>query len=213
MEYIRVNDFPMLNIADGLGIKGGTAVTIGKFEGFHSGHQLLLKRILELEKKGLKSTVLQLIGTGKEPIISSAKRKELLVKLGINYFIECPLFHEIAEMTPEEFVAEIVVKQLHAKYLVIGADFQFGHNREGNSEFLKVLQEKYGYIVEVIEKKQYHGRDISSTYIREELEQGNIDTVNELLGHKQIIGEQEDVLDNELDIDDRRRSAFSRKCD
>ena len=78
---------------------------------------------------------------------------------------------------------DILVKKLHAKYLAVGTDFRFGYQRKGDYRLLQDMQQRYGFTVEVVEKEKYQGRDISSTYVREELEKGNMETVRELLGY------------------------------
>jgi riboflavin kinase/FMN adenylyltransferase len=76
------------------------------------------------------------------------------------------------------------VKRFHAKYIVVGSDFRFGHNKRGDYHMLQVFGEKYNYQVEVIDKICYEGREISSSYIKEELKKGNTELVNHLLGYR-----------------------------
>ena len=85
-------------------------------------------------------------------------------------------------MEPEDFIEDVLVGRLNAKYIVVGTDCGFGHKRRGNCQLLQELAPKYGYEVEVVEKVQYKGRDISSTYVREELDKGHMEKANELLG-------------------------------
>ena len=66
---------------------------------------------------------------------------------------------------------------------MVGTDFRFGHERRGDGEMLKQFSVQYGYQVEILEKKQYEGREISSTYIKEELRKGNMELVDKLLGY------------------------------
>ena len=87
-------------------------------------------------------------------------------------------------MEAEEFVKEVLVNRLHAKYIAVGKDFRFGYRRGGDVNLLLWLQKKYGFQVEVIEKERYGERDISSTYVKEALAIGNMELVNELLGYR-----------------------------
>ena len=89
-------------------------------------------------------------------------------------------------MGPEEFVAWLV-RDLHVKSIVVGTDFRFGHNRRGDRELLGQLAAKYGYELTVVEKLQFHGRDISSTFVREQISSGNIAKANHLLGYEFFI--------------------------
>ena len=89
-------------------------------------------------------------------------------------------------MEPEDFIAKIV-HQLHVKCFVVGSDFHFGHNRRGDYHMLKDLSDKYGYEVLVIDKMQEDKRDISSTFVREEIAKGNIEKANHLLGYHYFV--------------------------
>ena len=82
-------------------------------------------------------------------------------------------------MDPEDFIAWIA-KSLNMKYVVVGDDFCFGYKRQGNYKTLLQHQEKYGYTAVVVPKMQDEGRDISSTYIREEIKNGRISKANVL---------------------------------
>lgn len=169
--------------AGGFYVEGDTAITLGKFDGLHRGHQKLVRRIRELEKQDCKSVIFTLNRMEKGQILTDLERKNMAEKLGVDYLLDCPLTPEIAQMEPEAFVEEILVRRLHARYLVVGTDFRFGYQRRGDYRLLRELQQKYGFTVEVAKKEQYHGRDISSTYIREELAAGHVETVGELLGY------------------------------
>lgn len=167
-----------------------SAVTLGKFDGIHKGHQKLMRMILEKRKQGLKSVVFtfgQMPGTvlcGKgRTILTGAERRKHLEGLGIDYMVECPFVPEIIQMEPEAFVDKILVGQLHAKYIAVGPDFRFGHNRRGSVKLLKQLAPVFGYEVEVFEKECLEDKVISSTYVRYMLQNGEMETVEKLLGY------------------------------
>ena len=90
-------------------------------------------------------------------------------------------------MDPEQFVAEILVGKMGAKAIVSGPDCHFGYQRKGDAELLRKLAPKYGYEVSIVEKAMDGDREISSTYIREELSLGNVAKANELLGEPYAI--------------------------
>lgn len=90
-------------------------------------------------------------------------------------------------MQPEEFVREILVRRLHTKYLTAGSDFRFGYQRKGDGRLLMQLGKKYGFQVVLMEKEQEGGKDISSTWIRELLTEGDIRMVNRLLGYPYFV--------------------------
>ena len=171
-------------------ISGVSAVTLGKFDGIHKGHQKLMKKVLEKKDQGLKSVVFtfgQMPGTniyGKgRTILTRAERRIHLEAMGIDYMIECPFVPEIIQMEPEQFVEKILVEQLHVKYIAVGPDFRFGHNRKGSVGLLKQLARVYGYEIEVLEKECLEDKVISSTYVRHMLESGEMETVHKLLGY------------------------------
>lgn len=171
-------------------MEGNCAVTLGKFDSLHRGHHRLIRRVKQLQREGYKGVVFTLNSNKSEIFLTVEERRKLIEKQGISCLIECPFVPEISHMEPEEFVEKILVGQLHAKYLVVGTDFNFGYQRKGNCELLLNLQSKYGFQVEIVHKKQHMGRDISSTYVKEELKKGNMGVVNELLGRPYgIIGE------------------------
>lgn len=174
MEYMRG--------IDGLYVPEETAVTLGKFDGLHRGHQQLLQRILA--KKGLKSVMFTINSRRTGFLLTIEEKRELLEKRGLSYLVDCPFLPEISGMEAEEFVKEILVNRLHAKYIAVGKDFRFGYRRGGDANLLLWLQKQYGFQVEVIDKERYNERDISSTYVKEALEAGKMELVNELLGYR-----------------------------
>ena len=172
MEYITSSDFHFKN----------TAVALGKFEGIHRGHQLLMDEVKKQELYGLQSVVftfdrptrLTLTGDTKyKQIYTKEERKTILEKRGINILIEHPFTKEFAALTPERFIREVLVEKVGAKVIVVGTDFHFGKNRSGSILDLENLEEECGYHLIVVEKLQLDGKDISSTRIRASLEEAS----------------------------------------
>ena len=171
----------------GLYIYEETAVTLGKFYGLHRGHQKLIKRTMGYQRQGYKSTVFTLDFGRKEMLLTGEERREILEKKGVSYLIDCPFLPEVASMEPEDFIQSVLVDKLHAKKIVVGEDFHFGHNRKGDARLLKELEHIYEYEAEIVRKEKEGDREISSTYIREELAEGNMAKVNELLGYEYFV--------------------------
>lgn len=163
-------------------IDGISAVTLGKFDGVHLGHQKLIRRIRALEDMGARSVVFALNARAGAQLFTPEEQKDVVERLGVSCLIQCPFVPKISGMGPEDFVEEILVRRLHAKYIVVGCDFRFGHQRKGDTEMLKRLGKLHGFAVEVMEKETYGEREISSTYVREALGAGRMDLVRELLG-------------------------------
>lgn len=158
------------------------AVTLGKFDGVHKGHQKLMQRIKDHEKNGVISCVFTLNPREEELILTQEEQRNVIASLGISALIKCPFVPEISSMHPDAFVREVLQKRLHAVYVAVGSDFRFGFRREGSASFLKENEDRYGFAVDVIEKECYQGREISSTYIREAMNDGNMELAQILLG-------------------------------
>lgn len=169
----------------------GTAITLGKFDGLHRGHETLIERVIAHQNEdGVDSVVFafdmgplyETLGKKKENLITNEERVKRLDGR-VDYLVECPFVESVSKMEAEIFIKEILVKQFHAKYIVVGTDFHFGYRKKGDSKMLQKYSREYGYQVEVIEKKCYKGREISSTYIKEEVKKGNMSLVETLLGY------------------------------
>lgn len=175
-----------------------TAVAIGKFDGMHRGHRILFHKILEAKKRGLKAVIFTfdpppevLFGKREPKEITTKEEKRLLFEeMGIDILIEYPLTKETASVLPEFFVKDILKEKMRLSYLVAGYDITFGHKGEGNADLLKELSPQLDFQLEIIDKVCDGGREISSTFVREEIEAGNMEHVNQLLGEPyQIVGE------------------------
>lgn len=175
-------------------IEEPTVVSLGKFDGIHRGHELLMECVAEQKKQGLKTVVFtfdippkkQVLGEEGKVLTTNSEKVQLFEKLGIDYLIECPFTPEIMHMEPEDFI-EMLTKKLHMKCLVAGKDFRFGYRRRGDYLLLLEKADIYGYIPKIVEKMKEDGRDISSTFIREEITAGNIEKANRLLGYPYFI--------------------------
>ncbi|NBK90865.1 bifunctional riboflavin kinase/FAD synthetase [bacterium 1XD21-13] len=160
-----------------------TAVSLGKFDGLHQGHRLLIDRILKKREEGLASLMFT-FDFGERPALTlPEERWELLRRDHLDYLVECPFVPALSHMEPEDFVRKVLKEQLHARYLAVGTDFRFGYQRRGDYRLLQEMSASCGFQVEVVEKACWQGREISSTYIKEELEQGHMEQVNQLLGY------------------------------
>ena len=177
-------------------IEEATAVAIGKFDGFHRGHQTLLQKMQEQKKKGLATVIFTFVPSPaaffsteimKELTTLEEKRK-IFEKAGIDYLIEFPFVQETADMEPEAYIKEVLVERIHAKCVVAGEDVSFGRRGSGNAKLLLDKSEELGYDVVLIDKVQYEGREVSSTFVREEVTKGNMELVHRLLGIPYHVG-------------------------
>ena len=149
-----------------------TAVCIGKFDGLHSGHQLLLDSIRE--SVDLTKVLFTFRFSDSKHIYSSEEKRYLAEKLGIEVYIDRPFDEELSHMKPQAFLEDILIRQCGAKVISVGEDFRFGYKRQGDVAFLKKYSSVYGYELKVFPKKKMCGEPVSSTRIREKLEKGSM---------------------------------------
>lgn len=186
MKYIAGNtDFNLKN----------SAVTLGKFDGLHQGHQLLIDEVLSLKRQGYTSVMFtflfhpyNLFSDSEFKLIYTEEEKMRRLKdSGLDVLISYPFTHETRNTTPEDFIRDILVNKLDAKVIVVGNDFRFGKNRKGDVDMLKAMEDVYGFKVISFEKKYWKNITISSSIIRKELERGNMESVNAMLGRPYYI--------------------------
>ena len=164
-----------------------TAVTIGNFDGVHLGHQAMIAQLKTLAAaQGLKTLVMIFEpqpleffkGYDAPPRISSLREKvEYLNELGVDYIAVAKFDHYFRSLNATEF-ADLLKFKLNAQSLVLGDDFHFGKDRQGNSEFLR----DYGFEVENLKTIALNEERVSSTRIRQVLAQGDLAMAAKLLG-------------------------------
>ncbi len=159
------------------------AVTLGKFDSLHKGHMKLIHNVQKYAKMEKLSSVVFAFDMGKDTLLTNTERKKYL-EGQVEYMIECPFTEDIRHMEAETFIEEILVNKLHALYIVVGTDFRFGYGARGDVTMLKKYAHRGNYHLDIEEKETYHGREISSTYIRETLKNGDMALANQLLGYK-----------------------------
>lgn len=169
------------------------AVTIGNFDGVHLGHQSVFKQ-LRLNAKQLSLPNLAIIFEpqpneffNKNNIPPRLMRfQEKIVALqeqGVDRVLSLPFNHLLAGLDAELFIKKILVDGLGAKYVVVGDDFRFGKQRQGDLSLLKKMGSEYGFEVDAMPTFIWHGERVSSTRIRQLLQAGDLSLAAELLGH------------------------------
>lgn len=162
-----------------------SVILIGKFDGVHRGHQLLIAKAKEIAiKQNCPCVAITFSNLPmKTPLISTeAEKRILLEQYGIDLLISYP-FQEICDLSAEAFVSEILVSKLKAVCVVAGSDCGFGKNRSGNAEVLVTLGKKYGFETFILDKLRYEREEISSSLIRNQLSSGKVSKATALLGH------------------------------
>lgn len=176
-------------------IEGKSAVAIGKFDGIHKGHLELLTHILEQKKRGLLAVVFTFypsasafFGNKEEKELTTLlEKRRIFETLGVDVLVEFPLNKETAGISAENFVTDILAGQMHAAYIAAGVDLSFGDKGRGNKELLQEMAGDFECQVEIIDKVMEGEREISSTYVREEVEHGRMEEASRLLGRSYSI--------------------------
>lgn len=157
-------------------ISEGTIVTIGKFDGVHLGHKRVLEEVKnEASKSGLKSVVYTFLKNPKlvlqedefTPLMTNEEKTLAIGEFLIDYLVFEDFNKVFANISPEEFVKEILVGKLSAKVVVMGQNSTFGKDRLGNIDTMKKLGEKFGFRVVCVDMICNNGEIISSSKIRE----------------------------------------------
>lgn len=169
-------------------------VTIGSFDGVHKGHIQVIESMKKVAGRLKGETVIisfephpreVLYPMEKRPGILTTleEKKEILEALVVDHLVVLPFTRALAELEYADFVRDILVDKMGIKGLVIGYDHRFGKNREGTFDKLKELSAKYQFYLEQEEVYEENQINISSTKIRNALQVGDIDRVNEFLGY------------------------------
>lgn len=172
-------------------------VTTGTFDGVHLGHQRIIRRLKEAAAKEGGKTVLLTFDPHPRQVLfpesqlqlltTSDEKTRLLRQAGIHHLIIHPFTKAFSQLTSEDFITNILVKQLGTKRLVIGYDHHFGRNREGSFGHLKEFGPVYGFTVEEIPAKDVDDVNVSSTRIRKALGSGDVSTANKYLGYEYFL--------------------------
>lgn len=175
-------------------------VTTGSFDGVHIGHKTILNRLREIASSIDGESVLITFHphprkilfpdtAGKTLLLINSQREkiELLRKTGLDNLIILNFTKEFSEISSIDFIRNILVGKLKAKKVVIGFNHHFGHNREGNFDYLYELGQYYDFGVEEIPEQDIHNETVSSTLIRKALLEGRIQRANAYLDHHYII--------------------------
>ena len=171
-----------------------SVLTIGSFDGMHRGHMEIIKDVkLKADRKNIPSVVITFDPHPKSILQSNVKKNwsiltntdkklELLEQSGIDYVLLVPFDLEFAKITAKDFMDSFIIEYFNPEDIVIGYDHHFGNKREGNAEFLKKQSEKYNFNMHVIEPLTIDDISVSSTQIREHIQNCDIKAANNYLG-------------------------------
>jgi riboflavin kinase/FMN adenylyltransferase len=176
---------------------GPCALTIGNFDGVHFGHRRILRRLKTLaDARGWKPSVLtfdphptRVVAPKRTPhlLTSPEARAELMREEGIEQVLILPFTRELAVLTSEEFVRQLLVGRLNARVVLVGDNFRFGHRHGGNVRVLAELGRRLGFETEVVHSVACRGRVVSSSGIRELIRAGRVSLAARFLLHPYAI--------------------------
>ena len=183
--YHSIDDFKKVN---------GAVVTTGTFDGVHVGHRKIIDRLNEIARSIDGESVLLTFHPhprmvlfpddhGLELITTMDEKIQLLEDAGIDNLIIHPFTKEFSRKTSLEFIREVLVDKLATSVLVIGYDHHFGRNREGSFEHLKESGPLYGFKVEEISVQDVDDVAVSSTKVRNALQEGDVATASKYLSY------------------------------
>jgi len=173
-----------------------SVVTIGKFDGIHKGHEVLIEKTVDYSKQEQLTSVVFTFKNSPISYFSNIMTREIITEvekmnklklLGVDVVIDIPFNKDMAEISAEDFVKQILVDKLGAKKLIIGHDFAFARKREGTPPILKILGKKYGFDVEVIEPVVINNIRVSSTHVKDLIYAGRVDEIKNYLGRNYAI--------------------------
>jgi riboflavin kinase / FMN adenylyltransferase len=184
------------------GVARACALTIGNFDGVHRGHQAMLALLTtEARHRGLPSCVLTFephprdyfAQVTKKPDLAPARIGTLRDKLselsacGVDQTIVLPFDARLASRTPDEFIDQVLIEGLGARYVLVGDDFRFGAKRAGDYDMLDAAGGARGFDVARMMSYEVHGQRVSSSAVREALANGDMAHVQALLGRPYAI--------------------------
>ncbi|MCQ0023433.1 bifunctional riboflavin kinase/FAD synthetase [Streptomyces somaliensis DSM 40738] len=175
---------------------GRSVVTIGSYDGVHRGHQLLIGRTVERARElGVPAVVVtfdphpsEVVRPGSHPPLLAPhhRRAELMAELGVDAVLVLPFTAGFSKLSPADFIVKVLVDKLHARLVVEGPNFRFGHRAAGDVGYLAELGATYDYEVEVVDLyvtgEAGGGRPFSSTLARRLVGEGDVEGAAEILG-------------------------------
>ncbi len=167
-----------------------SVVTIGKFDGFHRGHQALIRQALQDRKPGEQMIVLTfsqppqnvICGKPQATLLTRQEKVSAAEALGVDVLAELPFNDELRHMQAERFLQHILREKLRAEEIIAGPDLRFGYERRGDRAFLERCAAEEGFRLHIVEKELYKGKPVSSTRIRQALAQGKAEDAARMLG-------------------------------
>jgi riboflavin kinase/FMN adenylyltransferase len=180
------------SVEEARGNFAASALAIGNFDGVHIGHQALLEAARSFAgRSGSKTSVLTfhphptaIVAPERTPplICTLEQRLRLLEAAGAEQILVLPFTEDVARLSPEQFVSQILTGVLNTRAVFVGQNFRFGHKQAGTPETLRALGRQSGFEPCFIDPVSYRGEIVSSSSIREYLKGGNVARAGRMLG-------------------------------
>ncbi len=177
--------------------KRGSVLAIGNFDGIHLGHQAILgaveHRALETDCVGTALTFdpfpRKVLRPEAAPprLSTSTQRMDWFGMVGLESAVVMPFTLELARLSPEDFVDQILVRDLQVRAVLVGENFHFGHRQAGDVKMLRELGKRRGFDVTVIPPVTFRGEIVSSTCIRKAISDGDVSYAARLLGRPFVL--------------------------
>ncbi|MCZ7584416.1 MAG: bifunctional riboflavin kinase/FAD synthetase [Deltaproteobacteria bacterium] len=169
-----------------------SVVTIGNFDGLHRGHEQIVKRLFAAARKHKAPSVVvtfephpgKVLGPDARPMIYPyAERVRLLFQQGVDAVVVQEFTAAVSKVEARDWARDVLVDGLRARHVVIGYDFHFGHEAQGDASFLAKMGAENGFDVEQVRATVSHGQPVSSSRVRRLLDAGEVAMAADLLGH------------------------------
>jgi len=187
LDAIRPSDYP-----------DGSSVAIGKFDGLHLGHQAILRSLVDDSQAGGRPAVVFTFSNNPlsllrpelcpKPLMSREQRLEGFAAAGVDDCVMIEFDEAVASIPAVDFVREVLVERLHARHIIMGANFRFGHRGAGDVELLRELGERYGFTARMLQLVAAEGdHQVSSSRVREALLAGEVEAAERMLGRSPAV--------------------------
>ena len=173
---------------------GRCVVTVGVFDGIHRGHQQIIGTAVDAARgAGVPSVLLtfdphpsEVVRPGSHPpvLTSQRYRAELVEALGVDVVCVLPFTRDFSRLSPDEFVHEVLVEHLHARHVVVGENFRYGHKAAGDVASLAAAGRRWGFTVEGVPLMGAGDTTWSSTYVRACVRAGDVEAAAAALGRE-----------------------------
>jgi phosphoribosyl 1,2-cyclic phosphate phosphodiesterase len=175
----------------------GSALAIGNFDGIHLGHQAILRAAITRARESASTPTVLTFDPSPQKVLrpesaplrltTIEQRIACVGALNIDAAVILPFTHDLARLSPQEFVDQILVRDLHVSAVFVGENFRFGHKQAGDAQLLLQLGRERGFEVVIIPHVVYKGEVVSSTIIRREIAEGDVARAARLLGRPFVL--------------------------